>query len=74
LEHFDTVYHLVQGINIGYADGLIGAYDSQDYNIVEEKLCCSFCDVIIHGYHFFPFGEIVDGNQNIFVVAQRWGL
>jgi hypothetical protein len=49
-------------------------YPKQGYDVVEEKTCCSVSGVVEGGHSFGPFGEVIDGNNNVFVTISGGGI
>jgi hypothetical protein len=44
------------------------------YDVVEEKTLYSVSSVVEGGHSFGPFGEVIDGNNNLFVTIAIGGI
>jgi hypothetical protein len=42
--------------------------------VVKEKMCCSVSGVVEGGHSFYPFGEVINGDNNVFVTIARGGI
>jgi hypothetical protein len=42
-------------------------YSKAGYDVVKEKTHCSVSGIVESGHSFGPFGEVVNGNNNVFV-------
>jgi hypothetical protein len=49
-------------------------YSKVGYDVVKEKTCCSVSDVVEGGHSFFPFGEVINGDNNVFVTIAGGGI
>jgi hypothetical protein len=49
-------------------------YSKTGYDVVKEKTCCSVSGVVESGHSFDPFGEVIDGDKNVFVTISRGGI
>jgi hypothetical protein len=49
-------------------------YSEPGYDVVKEKMRCSVSSVVEGGHSFGPFGEVINGNNNIFVTIARGGI
>jgi hypothetical protein len=42
-------------------------YSKAGYDVVKEKTRCSVNDVVESGHSFGPFGEVINGDNNVFL-------
>jgi hypothetical protein len=49
-------------------------YSKAGYDVVKEKTHCSVSGVVEGGHSFCPFGEVIDGNNNVFVTIVGGGI
>ena len=49
-------------------------YSEPGYDVVKEKTCCSVSGVVEGGNSFGPFGEVINGNNDVFVTISRGGI
>jgi hypothetical protein len=49
-------------------------YSKTGYDVVEEKTRCSVSGVVESGHSFSPFGEVIDGDNNVFVTIAGGGI
>jgi hypothetical protein len=49
-------------------------YSKAGYDMVKEKMCCSVSDVVESGHSFGPFGEVIKGDENVFVTIYGGGI
>jgi hypothetical protein len=49
-------------------------YSKTGYDVVKEKTHCSVSDVVESGHIFGPFGEVINGDNNVFVTIAGWGI
>jgi hypothetical protein len=44
------------------------------YDVVKEKTRCSVSGVVESGHSFGPFGEVINGDNNVFVTIAGGGI
>jgi hypothetical protein len=44
------------------------------YDVVKENIPCSVSGVIEGGHSFYPFGEVINGDNNVFVTIAGGGI
>ena len=44
------------------------------YDVVKEKTCCSVSGVVESGHSFDPFGEVINGDNYVFVTIVGGGI
>ena len=44
------------------------------YDVVKEKTCYSVSGVVESGHSFGPFGEVINGENNVFVTIAGGGI
>ena len=49
-------------------------YPEPGYDVVEEKTRYSVSGVVEGGHSFGPFGDVNDGDNNVFVTIARGGI
>jgi hypothetical protein len=49
-------------------------YSEPGYDVVEEKMRCSVSGIVEGGHGFYPFGEVIDSNNNVFVTIAGGGI
>jgi hypothetical protein len=49
-------------------------YSKVRYDVVKEKTRCGVSSVVEGGHRFCPFGEVIDGNNNVFVTIVGGGI
>jgi hypothetical protein len=49
-------------------------YSKMGYDMVKEKACCSVSGVVESRHSFGPFGEVIDGDNNVFVTIVGGGI
>ena len=49
-------------------------YSEPGYNVVKEKTRCSVSGVVESGHSFGPFGEVINGDNNVFVTIAGGGI
>jgi hypothetical protein len=49
-------------------------YSKAGYCVVKEKTRCSVSGVVESGHSFSPFGEVINGDNNVFVTVARGGI
>ena len=49
-------------------------YSKAEYDVVKEKICFSVSGVVEGGHSFCPFGEVFNGNNNVFVTIAGGGI
>jgi hypothetical protein len=49
-------------------------YSKAGYDMVKEKTCCSVSGVVESGHRFGPFGEVINGDNNVFVTIVGGGI
>jgi hypothetical protein len=49
-------------------------YSKVGYDVVKEKMCCSVSGVVEGGHSVCPFGEAINGDNNVFVTITRGGI
>jgi hypothetical protein len=49
-------------------------YSEPGYDMVKEKMCCSISGVVESGHSFGPFGEVINGDKNVFVTIAGGGI
>jgi hypothetical protein len=49
-------------------------YSKTGYDVVKEKMRCSVSGVVESGHSFDPFGEVINGDNNVFVTNARGGI
>ena len=49
-------------------------YSKAGYDVVKEKTHCSVSGVVESGHSFGPFGEVINGDNNVFVTIARGGI
>ena len=49
-------------------------YSKVRYDVVKEKMHCSVSGVVEGGHSFCPFGEVIDGDNNVFVTIAGGGI
>jgi hypothetical protein len=49
-------------------------YAKMRYDVVKEKACCSVSSVVESGHSFDPFGEVINGYNNVFVTIVGGGI
>jgi hypothetical protein len=49
-------------------------YSKTGYDVVKEKTCCSVNGIEESGHSFGPFGEVINGDNNVFVTIAGGGI
>jgi hypothetical protein len=49
-------------------------YSKEGYDVVKEKMCCSVSGVVESGHSFCPFGEVINGDNDVFVTIVGGGI
>jgi hypothetical protein len=49
-------------------------YSKTGYDVVKEKTCYSVSGVVESGHSFGPFGEVINGENNVFVTIAGGGI
>jgi hypothetical protein len=49
-------------------------YSKARYDMVKEKMCCSVNDVVESEHSFCPFGEVINGDNDVFVTIAGGGI
>jgi hypothetical protein len=49
-------------------------YSKMGYDVVKEKMRCSVSGVVESGHSFGPFGEVINGDNNVFVTIAGGGI
>jgi hypothetical protein len=49
-------------------------YSKTGYDVVKEETCCSVSGVVESGHSFGPFGEVINGEKNVFVTIVGGGI
>jgi hypothetical protein len=49
-------------------------YSKMGYDVVKEKTRCSVSGVVESGHSFGPFGEVINGDNNVFVTIAGGGI
>ena len=49
-------------------------YSKAGYDVVKEKTHCSVSGVVESGHSFNPFGEVINGDNDVFVAIAGGGL
>jgi hypothetical protein len=49
-------------------------YSKPRYDVIKEKTHCSVSGVVESGHSFGPFGEVIDGDNNVFVTIVGGGI
>jgi hypothetical protein len=49
-------------------------YSKAGYDVVKKKMRCSVSGVVESGHIFSPFGEVINGNNDVFVAIARGGI
>jgi hypothetical protein len=49
-------------------------YAKTRYDVVKEETRCSVSVVVESGHSFGPFGEVINGDNNVFVTIARGGI
>jgi hypothetical protein len=49
-------------------------YSKAGYDVVKEKTRCSVNGVVEGGHSFCPFGEVINGDNNVFVTIAGGGI
>jgi hypothetical protein len=49
-------------------------YSKARYDVVKEKTSCSISGVVESGHSFCPFGEVIDGDNDVFVTITGGGI
>jgi hypothetical protein len=49
-------------------------YSKTGYDVVKEKMHCSVSGVVESGHSFGPFGEVINGDNNVFVTIVGGGI
>ena len=49
-------------------------YTKTRYDVVKEKPRCSVSGVVESGHRFYPFGEVINDNNDVFVTIARGGI
>jgi hypothetical protein len=49
-------------------------YSKMGYDVVKEKMHCGVSGVVEGGHSFGPFGEVINGYNNVFVTISRGGI
>jgi hypothetical protein len=49
-------------------------YSKTGYDVVEEKTRCGVSGVVESGHSFGPFGEVINGDHNVFVTIAGGGI
>jgi hypothetical protein len=49
-------------------------YSKTEYDVVKEKARCSVSGVVESGHSFGPFGEVINGGNNVFVTVAGGGI
>jgi hypothetical protein len=49
-------------------------YSKARYEVVKEKMRFSVNGVVESGHSFYPFGEVINGDNNVFVTIARGGI
>jgi hypothetical protein len=49
-------------------------YSKAGYDVVKEKMCCSVNSVVEGGHSFCPFGEVINGDNDVFVTIDGGGI
>jgi hypothetical protein len=48
-------------------------YSKAGYDVVKEKTRCSVSGVVESGHSFSPLGEVINGNNDVFVAIDGGG-
>jgi hypothetical protein len=49
-------------------------YSKMGYDVIKEKTHCSVSGVVESGHSFDPFGEVINGDNNVFMTISRGGI
>jgi hypothetical protein len=49
-------------------------YSKERYDVVKEKMRCGVSSVFEGGHRFYPFGKVIDCDNNVFVSIARGGM
>jgi hypothetical protein len=49
-------------------------YSKTGYDVVKEKMRCSVSGVVESGHSFSPFGEVINGDNNVLVTIVGGGI
>jgi hypothetical protein len=49
-------------------------YSKMGYDVIKEKTRCSVSSVVESGHSFGPFGEVINGDNNVFVTIAGGGI
>jgi hypothetical protein len=49
-------------------------YSKTGYDMIKEKTRCSVSGVVESGHSFSPFGEVINGDNNVFVTIAGGGI
>jgi hypothetical protein len=49
-------------------------YSKERYDVVKEKTHCGVNNVVEGGHSFFPFGEVINCDNNVFVTIAGGGI
>jgi hypothetical protein len=49
-------------------------YSKVGYDVVKEETCCRVSGVVESGHSFGPFGEVINGNNDVFVTIAGGGI
>ena len=49
-------------------------YSKLGYEVVKEEMRCSVSGVVESGHSFGPFGEVINGDNDVFVAIAGWGI
>jgi hypothetical protein len=49
-------------------------YAKTGYDVVKEETRCIVSGVVESGHSFSPFGDVIHGENNVFVTIAGWGI
>jgi hypothetical protein len=49
-------------------------YSKLGYDVVKEETCCSVSGVVESGHSFEPFGEVINGDNDVFLTIAGGGI
>jgi hypothetical protein len=49
-------------------------YSKVGYDVVKEEMHCSVSGVVESGHSFSPFGEVINGDNDVFAAIDRGGI
>jgi hypothetical protein len=49
-------------------------YSKAGYDVVKEKMRCNVSGVVESGHSFGPFGEVINGDNNVFLTIDGGGI